>query len=127
MITTTLKNGNEVSVRNGMLTIRTSGAALSVPVTPDELAALGHALLEHAVAAAQDASEKDGAELGMGLLQELFELRGCPQAESFKALRHALLELAKLEYPESATGGFAATVVNVLEVGVANLAEVEPE
>ena len=128
MSTTTLKNGNEVSLHNGMLAIRTSGGtALSVPVTPDELAAVGRALLECAVAAAQDESEKAGAELGLDLVQELYELRGRPQAEAFKALRHALLALVKLDYPESACGGFAGAVANVLEIGMAHLTKGEPE
>ena len=131
METTTLyahPDGHEVTVSNGLLTAVTSeGTAASIPVGPDGLAALGNALLERAVAAAQDASEEAGAELGMGLLQELLELRGHPQAESFKALRHALLELVKLEYPESACGGFAGAVVNVLEIGMTHLSEGEPE
>ena len=37
------------------------------------------------------------------------------------------MELAKLEYPESACGGFAGAVVNVLEIGIAHLSEGESE
>ena len=88
---------------------------------------VGNALLERAVAAAQDASEEVGAQLGLDLVQELYELRGCPQAESFKVLHRALLELAKLEYPESACGGFSATVTSALQIGIANLPKGEPE
>lgn len=131
MSTTTIyshPDGHEIGVGNGLLTAVTSdGIAVSIPVGHVGLADMGRALLECAVAAAQDESEKDGAELGMGLLQELFELRGHPQAESFKALHAALLALAKLDYPESAVGGFAGAVVNVLELGMAHLTEGEPE
>ncbi|WP_027996989.1 hypothetical protein [Simplicispira psychrophila] len=121
-------DGHEITVGNGLLTACISdGVSVSIPVGHAGLADMGRALLECAVTAAQDDSEKDGAELGMGLLQELLELRGLPQAESLKALRTALLELAKLEYPESAIGGFAGAVVNVLEIGIAHLTEGKPE
>ena len=131
MSTTTIyshPDGHEIGVGHGLLTAVTSeGTAVSIPIGAEGLADMGRALLECAVAAAQDESEKDGAELGMGLLQELLELRGYPQAESLKALRTALLALAKLDYPESAAGGFAGAVVNVLEVGIAHLPKGEPE
>ena len=131
MSTTTIyshPDGHEVVVGNGLLTAVTSeGTAVSIPVGHVGLAELGRALLEQAVAAAQDESEKAGAELGMRLLQELLELRGHPQAESFRALRHALMAVIKLEYPDSAVGGFAGAVVNVLEIGIAHLTEGEPE
>ena len=131
MSTTTIyshPDGHEVVVGNGLLTAVTSeGTAVSIPVGHVGLAELGRALLEQAGAAAQDESEKAGAELGMRLLQELLELRGHPQAESFRALRHALMAVIKLEYPDSAVGGFAGAVVNVLEIGIAHLTEGEPE
>lgn len=131
MSTTTIythPDGHEIGVGNGLLTAVTSdGIAVSIPVGHVGMAELGHALLERVALDAQDESEKDGAELGMDLLDELLELRGHPQAESFQALRTALLELAKLEYPESACGGFAGAVVNVLEVGIAHLTKGEPE
>ena len=130
MITTIYRHpdGHEIGVGNGLLTASIGdGLSISIPVGHIGLADMGRALLECAVVTAQDESEKDGAELGMDLVQELFELRGCPQAESFKVLRRALLELAKLEYPESACGGFAGAVVNVLEIGIAHLSEGESE
>ena len=121
-------DGHVITLGNGLLTAVTNdGIAVSIPVGHLGLADMGRALLECAVAAAQDNSEKAAAELGMDLVRELFELRGHPQAESFKALRTALLELVKLDYPESAAGGFAGAVVNVLEIGMAHLSEGEPE
>ena len=121
-------DGHEITVSDGLLTVSTDeGDAVSIPIGHVGLADMGKALLEQAVAAAQDESEKAGAELGMDLVQELFDLRGRPQAESFKALHRALLELVTLEHPESACEGFAYQVVNVLELGIANLPKGEPE
>ena len=65
--------------------------------------------------------ERAGAGLGADLVQELFALRGRPQAEALRAVHDKLHALSKLEYADSATGGFAAAIVNVLELGVANL------
>ena len=131
MSTTTIyshPDGHEIGVGHGLLTAVTSeGTAVSIPIGAGGLAEMGKALLEQAVAAAQDESEKAGAELGLDLVQELLELRGHPQAESFKALHRALLALVKLDYPDSAVGGFAGAVVNVLEIGIAHLTKGEPE
>ena len=82
---------------------------------------MGAALLEHATTAAQDESERAGAALGSDLVQELFELRGRPQAEAFRAVHDKLFALRKLAHADSAVGGFAGAVVNVLELGIANL------
>ena len=68
-----------------------------------------------------DTTERAGAELGHALLAELLALRGHPQSEAFRAVREKLTELHKLEHFDSAAGGFAAVIVNVLEVGIANL------
>ena len=131
MATTTIyyhPDGHEITVGNGLITVSIGdGLSISIPIGSVGMADVGKALQERAVAAAQDASEQAGAELGMDLLQDLLELRGHPQAESFKALRYALLELAKLDYPGSAVGGFAGAVVNALEIGIANLPKGEPE
>ena len=131
MSTTTIyshPDGHEIAVGNGLLTASIGdGLSISIPVGHIGLADMGRALLEQAVAAAQDDSEKAGAELGLDLVQELFELRGEPQGESFCAVRRALMTLVKLEYPESACGGFAGAVINVLELGIAHLPEGEPE
>ena len=115
-------DGHEITVGHGLLTASTSeGTALSIPIGPDGLAALGAALLEHATTAAQDDSERAGAVLGSDLVQELFELRGRPQAEAFRAVHDKLHALTKLEHADSAAGGFAGAIVNVLELGIANL------
>lgn len=120
--------GHEVAVGNGLLTTCTSdGKALSIPIDHVGMTNMANALAVAAAGAAQQASEAAGAELGLGLVQELHELRGRPQAESFRAVRRALFALCLLDRPEAATGGFAGAVVNVLEVGIAHLTAEAPE
>ena len=115
-------DGHEITVGQGLITACTAeGAALSIPIGPDGLAALGAALLEHATTTAQEESERAGAALGTDLVRELSALRGRPQAETFRAVREALRALVKLEHGDSAAGGFAVAIVNLLELGTANL------
>lgn len=65
--------------------------------------------------------ERAGAAMGAALLNELLALRDRPQAEALRAVRDKLRELSKLQDAESAAAGFAVAIVNVLEVGIANL------
>lgn len=119
-------DGHEITVGHGLITAVTDeGTAVSLPIGPDGLAALGAALLEQATTAEQDDSERTGAVLGSDLVQELFELRGHPQAEAFRAVHDKLHALAKLEHADSAAGGFAGAIVNVLELGIAILPKCE--
>ena len=122
MSTTTIyahPDGHEITVGYGLLTACTSdGFALSMPIGPDGLRDVAAKLLALADA---DTTERAGAELGHALLAELLALRGHPQSEAFRAVRDKLTELHKLEHFDSAAGGFAAVIVNVLEVGIANL------
>lgn len=115
--------GREIAVGNGLLTASTSaGTALSIPIDADGLAALGTALLERATEAKHGfASESAGAAMGSELVDELFALRGRPQAEAFRALHDKLLALSKLEHFDSAAGGFAGAIVNLMEIGITNL------
>lgn len=69
----------------------------------------------------QQLYERAGAGLGADLVQELFALRGRPQGEALRAVHDKLHALSKLKDADSAAGGFAAAIVNVLEVGIANL------
>ena len=55
----------------------------------------------------------------------LLALRGRPQAEAFRAVHDNLHALSKLEHADSAAGGFAGVIVNVLELGIANLPKFE--
>ena len=120
-------DGHEIAVGNGLLTACTSeGTALSLPIGPDGLAELGAALIERSIAEKHGhESERAGAALGADLLQELLVLRGRPQAEAFRAVHDKLHALSKLEHADSAAGGFAGAIVNVLEVGIENLPKFE--
>ena len=112
-------DGHEITVGNGLLTACTSeGAAVSLPIGRDGLRDVAAKLLALADA---DTTERAGAELGHALLAELLALRGHPQSEAFRAVRDKLNALSKLGHFDSAAGGFAAVIVNVLEVGIANL------
>lgn len=65
--------------------------------------------------------ERAGAAMGAALLDELLALRDRPQAEALRAVHGRLRALSKLQDADSAAAGFAVAIVNVLEVGVANL------
>ena len=115
-------DGAEIVVGNGLLTAcAAEGIAISMPIGPDGLAALGAALLEHATTAAQDESERAGAALGTDLVKALFALCGRPEYEAFRAVNEALRALVRLEHGDSAAAGFAGAIVNVLELGIASL------
>lgn len=125
-------DGHEIAVGNGLLTACTrEGTALSIPIGHDGLAELGATLLRCArdaerLQCAKQAAEQAGATLGDDLMQELFALRGQPQAKAFCAVHAKLRALCKLQpHPDSAAGGFAAMVVNVLELGIANVPKFE--
>lgn len=69
----------------------------------------------------KQAYERAGAALGSDLVQKLVDLRDRPQAEALRAVRDKLRELSKLQDADSAAAGFAVAIVNVLEVGIANM------
>ena len=125
MITTIYAHpdGHEIAVGDGLLTACTSeGTAVSLPIGPAGLRDVAHKLLALADAGT---AERAGAELGHALLAELLALHGHPQAETFRAVHSKLNALSKLEHFDSAAGGFAAAIVNVLEVGIAHLPKFE--
>ena len=98
------------------------GKAVCLPIGPIGLVELGHALL--ALAAEQEekfTSERAGSAMGNDLINELLAVQGQPQAEAFRALRDKLYDLSKLEHFDAAAGGFAGAVVNVLQIGIANI------
>ena len=116
-------DGHEITVGAGLLTACTSeGTAVSLPIGPDGLRDVAAKLLALADA---DTTERAGAELGHALLTELLALRGHPQSEAFRAVHSKLNALSKLEDFDSAAGGFAAAIVNTLEVGVFHLPQFE--
>ena len=104
------------------------GKAVSLPIGPTGLKELGNDLL--ALAAEQEekfTSERAGAAMGLDLINELLAVLGEPQAEAFRAIHDKLYALSKLEHFDSAAGGFAGAVVNVLQIGIANIPEFEQE
>mgnify|MGYP003619825530 FL=1 len=116
-------DGHEITVGAGLLTACTSeGTAVSLPIGPDGLRDVAAKLLALADA---DTTERAGAELGHALLTELLALRGHPQAKALRAVHNKLNALSKLEHFDSAAGGFAAAIVNTLEVGVFHLPQFE--
>ena len=122
-------DGHEITVGQGLITACTAeGIALSMPIGPDGPAALGAALLEMGTTEAQDEAERAGNALGADLVQSLFEIRRHSNQEvAFYAVHEALRAMVKLEHPDSAAGGFAAAIVNVLELGIANLPKFDGE
>ena len=122
-------DGHQIIVGQGLLTACTAeGIALSMPIGPDGLTALGAALLELGTTEAQNEAERAGAALGSDLVQALFEIRRHSNQEvAFYAVHEALRAMVKLEHPDSAAGGFAAAIVNVLELGIANLPKFDGE
>ena len=94
---------------------------VALPIGPLGLVELGNALLALAAEQEKFTSEQAGAGMGLDLINELLAVRGKPQAEAFRAIRDKLHALSKLEDFESAAGGFASAVVNVLQLGVANI------
>ena len=116
-------DGHEITVGAGLLTACTSeGTAVSLPIGPAGLRDVAAKLLALADAGT---AERAGAELGHDLLAELLALHGHPQVEAFRAVHSKLNALSKLEHFDSAAGGFAAAIVNVLEVGIAHLPKFE--
>ena len=120
-------DGFELAFNDNVLTATDDeGKTVSLFIGPLGLVELGNALL--ALAAAQEekiTSEQAGAGMGLDLVNELLAVRGKPQSEAFRAIRDKLHALSKLENFESAAGGFAGAIVDVLKIGVANLPKFE--
>ena len=98
------------------------GKSVTLPIGPLGLVELGNTLL--ALAAEQEekfTSEMAGTDMGLDLINELLAVRGKPQYKAFFAIHDKLHALSKMEHFDAAAGGFASAVVNVLEIGIANL------
>lgn len=70
---------------------------------------------------AGEAAERAGAAMCDALVKELFNLRGKPQVEAFRATRNKLQALAKLPHADRAAEGFAVTLVSLLVTGIDSL------
>ena len=117
--------GDGPDFSKGMLTVTNSeGQTESVPIGEIGLTELGERMVSIGQALI---TERAGAAMGLDLINELLAVRGKPQAEAFRALHDKLLALSKLDHFDSAAGGFAGAIVNVLEVGIANLPKFKRE
>jgi hypothetical protein len=65
--------------------------------------------------------------MGNDLINALLAVRDEPQREAFRVIHDKLHALSKLEHFDSAAGGFAGAVVNVLQIGIANIPQFERE
>jgi len=95
-----------------------NGKSVSLPIGPlglVELAAELNAIGNDAA----NLAEQAGAGIGIDCLNAV--LAGATQGERLSAIQSAVLELQSMAHPERAAGGFAGAVVNVLEIGTANL------
>ena len=113
---------------NALTATDDDGAAVSFCIGSTGLMESGNALLT--LAAKHDekfTSERAGAAIGRDLIDELLTVRGMPQAEAFRVIQDKLYALSKLEQLDAATGGFAGAVVNVMEIGIANLPKFKQE
>lgn len=107
---------------NALIAADHDSSAVSLPVCSTVLRELGHALL--ALAAEQEQKftlKRAGAFMGRSLINELLAVRGKPQSEASRVIHDKLFALSKLNQLDSATAGFAGAIVNVLEIGIANL------
>ena len=66
-----------------------------------------------------DCAEQAGAAIGLDLLDAL--MAADTQGLRARLIQTATLNLAKLQHPDRAAGGFAVALVNVLEIGLKNL------
>lgn len=66
-------------------------------------------------------AEHAGNLMGSDLVNELLQLKGKPQAEALQAVHDKVYALSMLQPFDAAAGGFAVALVNVLQIGVANL------
>ena len=66
-------------------------------------------------------AEHAGNLMGSDLINELLQLKGKPQIESLQAVHDKIYALSMLQPFDAAAGGFAVALVNVLQIGIANL------
>ena len=74
-------------------------------------------------------AEHAGCLMGRDLLNDLlkFEQFNAPQTYALSAIHDKLHALSKVEPFDNAAGGFAVALLNVLQIGIANLPKVGAE
>ena len=111
-------DGHSIDFTDNTLTVVScDGAAVSVPMGLQGLAALGKNL-ETALTEG-DCAEQAGNLLATNVLSDFLECG--TQAEKFVLLLEALQSLATLQHHDRAAAGFAVGLLNVLEVGLQHL------
>ena len=111
-------DGHSIDFTDNTLTmVSCDGAAVSVPMGPDGLAAPS---LNLDVAFTEgDCAEHAGNLLANNVLNDFLDCG--TQAEKIVLLMEALQSLATLQHHDRAAAGFAVGLVNVLEVGLQHL------
>lgn len=94
------------------------GKTVSLPIGPLGLVELA-AELNAIGNDAGNLAEQAGAGIGIDCLNAVLAAK--TQGERLRAIQSAVLDLQRLAHPRRAAGGFAGAVVNVLEIGIANL------
>lgn len=115
--------GHQITVGTGTLNASNStGIVFSIPIAPDELAALGSALIERSNAAKHGrVSERAGYLLGRDMLREIAAMRGALSEDALHTTHDKLHALSKLAEADFAAGGFARAIIDVLEAGIASM------
>ena len=100
------------------------GKTVSLPIGPLGLVELAEKL--NAIGNdAGNLAEEAGSGIGVYCLNAILASKS--QGERMRAIQSAVLDLQRLPHPKRAAGGFAGVLVNVLEIGVANLPTFEDE
>lgn len=100
------------------------GKTVSLPIGPLGLVELAEKL--NAIGNdAGNLAEEAGSGIGVDCLNAILAAKS--QGERMRAIQSAVLDLQRLPHPKRAAGGFAGVLVNVLEIGVANLPTFEDE
>ena len=73
----------------------------------------------------EQTAEHAGAIMAQDLVNELLQMKAMPQSFALKAVHDKIYALSKVQPFDAAAGGFAVGLVNVLQIGVANLPEME--
>ena len=109
---------------NLLIATDNNGKAVFLPIGPLGLVELGDKL--RAIGnAPEHLAEQVGRELAIDALNECQATDD--QGERFDILRGALLCLPELPHHSRATSGFAAVIVNALEIGISNLPKLKRE
>ena len=73
----------------------------------------------------EQTAEHAGAIVAHDLVNELVQMKAMPQPFALKAIHDKIYALSKVQPFDNAASGFSVGLVNVLQIGVANLPEVD--